>query len=116
MIHRRSLWLFVCSVALRSISTRAAQVVSLSHTQIVRSNLSVTETFGFIREKAYTTVTQPFTPIAIRGTACEQLTDSPGSADCTINTFGSNIFPGMTIIWPAYGPVRIPMLHPISRC
>ncbi len=38
-----------------------SQVVSLSHTQIVKPNLSVTETFGFIREKAYSTVGQPFT-------------------------------------------------------
>ena len=32
-----------------------SQVISLSHTQIVKPNLSVTETFGFIREKAYST-------------------------------------------------------------
>src|ERR1700704_5493559 len=30
-----------------------SQVISLSHTQILKSNLSLTETFGFIREKAY---------------------------------------------------------------
>ena len=45
-----------------------SQVISLSHTQIVRSNLSVTETFGFIREKAYSTLGQPFTPAQL-GTA-----------------------------------------------
>jgi len=75
-----------------------SQVVSLSHTQIVRPNLSVTETFGFIREKAYSTVGQPFTPAEF-GSACEALTGF-GSSDCTINTFGSSVFPGITITWP----------------
>ena len=37
-------------------------MISLSHTQIVKSNLSITEIFGFIREKAYSTMDQPFTP------------------------------------------------------
>ena len=73
-------------------------MISLSHTQIVRPNLSVTETFGFIREKAYSTVGQPFTPAQF-GTACQALTGFDAS-DCTINTFGSNIFPGITITWP----------------
>ncbi len=85
-----------------------SQVISLSHTQIVRPNLSVTETFGFIREKAYSTVSQPFTPSQF-GSACQALTGFSAS-DCTINTFGSNIFPGMTITWPgtvlpSYQPV-----------
>ena len=39
-----------------------SQVIALSHTQIVKSNLSITEIFGFIREKAYSTMDQPFTP------------------------------------------------------
>ena len=76
-----------------------SQVVSLSHSQIVRPNLSITETFGFIREKAYSTVGQPFTPAQF-GAACQALTGA-GLSNCTINTFGSSIFPGMTINWPA---------------
>jgi len=76
-----------------------SQVVSLSHTQIVKSNLSITETFGFIREKAYSTIQQPFTPAQF-ATACQTLTGA-SAADCTINTFGSPIFPGITINWPA---------------
>jgi hypothetical protein len=75
-----------------------SQVISLSHTQVVKSNLSITETFGFIREKAYSTVSQPFTPAQF-GQACEQLTGFDPS-DCTINTFGSNLFPGITMTWP----------------
>jgi hypothetical protein len=71
-------------------------------------SLSITETFGFIREKAYSTVSQPFTPAQF-GTACETLTGFDAS-DCTINTFGSNTFPGITITWPgnvlpSYQPV-----------
>jgi hypothetical protein len=76
-----------------------SQVISLSHTQIVRPNLSVTETFGFIREKEYSTVGQPFTPAQF-GSACQALTGFDAT-DCTINTFGSNLFPGITIAWPS---------------
>lgn len=75
-----------------------SQVVALSHTQILKSNLSITETFGFIREKAYSTLDQPFTPTQF-GAACQSLTGFNAS-DCTINTFGSPIFPGITISWP----------------
>ena len=49
-----------------------SQVISLSHTQIVKSNLSITETFGFIREKAYSTMDEPFTPAQF-ASACETL-------------------------------------------
>ena len=76
-----------------------SQVISLSHSQIVKPTLSVTETFGFIREKAYSTVGQPFTPAQF-GAACQALTGA-GLSNCTINTFGSNIFPGITINWPS---------------
>jgi hypothetical protein len=58
-----------------------SQVASITNTQSIRSNLSVAEVFGFIREKVYSTIAQPFTP---------------GSLD--INAFGSNIFPGITIV------------------
>jgi len=76
-----------------------SQVISLNHTQVVKSNLSITETFGFIREKAYSTLAQPFTPAQF-GAACTSLTGF-SSSDCTINTFGSTVFPGMTINWPS---------------
>jgi len=58
-----------------------SQVASITNTQSIRSNLSVAEVFGFIREKIYSTIGQPFTP---------------GSLG--INTFGSNVFPGITIL------------------
>ena len=58
-----------------------SQVASITNTQTVRPNLSITETFGFIREKVYSTISQPFGP-------------SPFG----INTFGSPVFPGITIV------------------
>jgi len=58
-----------------------SQVVSIGNTQNLRPNLSISETFGFIREKVYSTVSQPFTP--------QQL---------GINTFGFAMFPGITIV------------------
>jgi hypothetical protein len=79
-----------------------SQVISLSATQIAKPNLSFTETFGFIREKAYSTIGQPFTPTQF-ASACENLTAQAGqpasAADCTINTFGSTLFPGMSIVY-----------------
>ncbi len=58
-----------------------SQVASITNTQSIRSNLSVSEVFGFIREKIYSTIAQPFTPQAVG-----------------INAFGSSVFPGMTIV------------------
>src|ERR1700730_17159454 len=58
-----------------------SQVLSVSNTQTLRPNLSVTETVGFARQKVYSTVSQPFTP-----------------SQLGINTFGSNFFPGITIV------------------
>jgi hypothetical protein len=58
-----------------------SQVASVTNTQSIKPNFSVTEVFGFIREKVYSTIAQPF---------------SPGSIG--INTFGSNVFPGITIV------------------
>src|SRR5208282_1904 len=58
-----------------------SQVASISNTQSIRSNFSVAEVFGFIREKVYSTIGQPFTP-----------------ASLGINAFGSSVFPGITIV------------------
>ncbi len=58
-----------------------SQVASVTNTQSIKPNFSVTEVFGFIREKVYSTIAQPFTPGSIG-----------------INTFGSNVFPGITIV------------------
>ena len=58
-----------------------SHVASITNTQSIRPNFSVTETFGFSREKIYSTIAQPF---------------SPGSVG--INNFGSNVFPGITIV------------------
>jgi hypothetical protein len=74
-----------------------SQVISLSHTQILKSNLSITETFGFIREKAYTTIDQPFTTAQF-ASACESLTQQSAAA-CTINSLGTPYFPGMSMVF-----------------
>lgn len=60
-----------------------SQVASLTNAQSIRPNLAVTEVIGILREKAYSTIGQPFTP--------QQL---------GINTFGSTYFPGITIVDP----------------
>jgi len=65
-----------------------SQVFSIGNTQTLKPNLSVSETFGFIREKVYSTIAQPFGPSAI----------PMGSSSVGIDTFGSNIFPGITIV------------------
>jgi len=58
-----------------------SQVASITNTQLLTPNFTMAEVFGFIREKLYSTLQQPFTP-----------------ADLGINTFGSNTFPGITIV------------------
>ena len=58
-----------------------SQVASITNIQTLRPNLSVTEVFGFIREKVYSTIQQPFTP-----------------QDMGINTFNSTVFPGISIV------------------
>jgi hypothetical protein len=65
-----------------------AQVFSIINTFLVRSNLSTTQTLGFIREKIYGDNEQPFGPANFPG-------GSVGTA--TINEFGSNYFPGVSI-------------------
>ena len=57
-----------------------SHVASITNTQSITPSLSITEVFGFLREKVYSTIAQPFTPQAFN-----------------INTFGSTRFPGMTI-------------------
>jgi hypothetical protein len=64
-----------------------AQVATITNTQTLTPNLSVAEVFGFIREKTYSTLGQPFTPA--------QFAAQTGTTP--INTFGSNVFPGISI-------------------
>ncbi|WP_263379777.1 TonB-dependent receptor [Granulicella paludicola] len=63
-----------------------AQVFSITNTYLVKSNLSTTETIGFVREKNYADNEQPFTPENV-----------PGCSSPCINTFGSTYFPGVSI-------------------
>jgi hypothetical protein len=57
-----------------------SQVFSIQNTQTLRPTLSISETFGFIRQKVYSTITQPF-----------------GPSTFGINAFGSDRFPGISI-------------------
>jgi hypothetical protein len=58
-----------------------SQVASITNTQSFGPSFSVAEVFGFIREKVYSTIEQPFSPASVG-----------------INNFGSNVFPGITIV------------------
>ena len=60
-----------------------SQVGSISNTLILKPNLSTQETFGFIREKIYSTNEQAIT-----------------AQDAGINEFGSSYFPGVAIVDP----------------
>ena len=66
-----------------------SQVFSIINTYMVKPNLSTTQTIGFIREKTWVDNEQPFGPSAIPG-------GSLGTA--SINEFGSNYFPGVSIV------------------
>ena len=65
-----------------------AQVASLTNTLIVKSNLSTTQTLGFLREKNWGDNAQAFGANSIPGGA---------AGTGTINMFGSNYFPGISI-------------------
>jgi hypothetical protein len=65
-----------------------AQVFSIINTLNLRSNLSTTQTIGFLREKIYGKNEQPFGPSNIPGGA---------AGNASINEFGSNYFPGVSI-------------------
>jgi hypothetical protein len=58
-----------------------SQVASITNTQSLSPNFSIAEVFGFIREKIYSTIAQPFSPQSVG-----------------INNFGSSVFPGITIV------------------
>jgi hypothetical protein len=76
-----------------------SQVATITNTQTLTPTFNVAETFGFIREKIYSTIGQPFTPGGLAAFAATLPALSGVSpADLTINTFGSNVFPGMTIV------------------
>ena len=73
-----------------------SQVASITNTQTLSPNLSVAEVFGFLREKVYSTISQPFTPQQF-GTYVQKLTGL-SAQDSSINTFGSTFFPGLSIV------------------
>jgi hypothetical protein len=66
-----------------------SQVFSINNTFLIGSSLSTQETLGFLREKLYNTNEQAFGPSSIPGGAY---------GNPSIDTFGSNYFPGISII------------------
>jgi hypothetical protein len=100
-----------------------SQVISLSHTQFVKSNLSVTEIFGFIREKAYSTMDQPFTPqqFATYAATLPDVKNAIASGAITAddllihNLNGPNLFPGISIVYAgAVGQFPVLPSYPYS--
>jgi hypothetical protein len=83
-----------------------SQVASITNTQTLRPNLSVVEVFGFIREKVFSTIAQPFTPqqfstftqSLVSGLPTSEVQAGLSPSDMTLNTFGSTFFPGITIV------------------
>jgi hypothetical protein len=73
-----------------------SQVASITNTQTLTPNFSIAEVFGFLREKVYSTISQPFTPQQF-GTYVQNLTGL-SAQDSSINTFGSTFFPGLSIV------------------
>jgi hypothetical protein len=66
-----------------------AQVFSIINTYLVKSNLSTTQTLGFVREKIFATNDQPFGPSNIPG-------GTYGTGQ--IDQFGSTYFPGISVV------------------
>jgi len=78
-----------------------SQVASITNTQTINPKLSVVEVFGFIREKIFSTIRQPFTPqqfsAFVEGLPAVQAAGLT-TAQTSLNAFGSNYFPGFTIL------------------
>ncbi|HET6929538.1 MAG TPA: TonB-dependent receptor, partial [Candidatus Acidoferrum sp.] len=78
-----------------------SQVASITNTQTISPKLSVVEVFGFIREKIFSTIQQPFTPeqfsAYVQSLPAVQAAGLT-TAQTSLNTFGSNYFPGFTIL------------------
>jgi hypothetical protein len=78
-----------------------SQVASITNTQTISPKLSVVEVFGFIREKIFSTIRQPFTPqqfsAYVQSLPAVQAAGL-ATAQTSLNTFGSNYFPGFTIL------------------
>jgi hypothetical protein len=78
-----------------------SQVASITNTQTIKPNLTVVEVFGFIREKIFSTINQPFTPQQFSSFAqslpAVAAAGLPAS-QTTLNALGSTFFPGFTIL------------------
>jgi hypothetical protein len=73
-----------------------SQVASITNTQTLSPTFNLVEVLGFIREKVYSTINEPFTPSQF-ASYVQTLLPGTSAADASINTFGSTFFPGITI-------------------
>jgi len=73
-----------------------SQVAAINNTYLIKSNLSTTENIGILREKTWLDNEQPFGPGAIPYCASGQA-HCANPSTTSINTFGSNYFPGVSI-------------------
>ena len=73
-----------------------SQVAAISNTYVVKPNLSTTESVGILREKTWLTNEQPWGPSAIPYCA-SGVAHCANTSTTSINTFGSNYFPGVSI-------------------
>lgn len=81
-----------------------SQVASITNTQVITSNFNIAEVFGFIREKIFSNIDQPFNPTQF-ASFVESAVPGATAADSTINTFGSSFFPGISVYnMLGYGP------------
>jgi hypothetical protein len=74
-----------------------SQTFSINNTQLFKPNLSVTEIFGFVREKTYSSASQPFNTQSL-ATYVQQLVPGTTAAAATINDFGASYFPGLSVV------------------
>jgi len=73
-----------------------SQVAAINNTYLIKSNLSTTENVGILREKTWLDNEQPFGPSAIPYCPTGQI-HCANPSTFSINTFGSNYFPGVSI-------------------
>ena len=73
-----------------------SQVASINNTFLIKPNLSTTENIGILREKTWLDNEQPWGPSAIPYCSTGQI-HCTNPSTFSINTFGSNYFPGVSI-------------------
>ena len=90
-----------------------SQVFSINNTQMLTPNISVTEIFGFVRERLFTYEDQPFSPQSFAGYV-ESVVPGISPSMAAINTFGSSFFPSTSIVDALGEASTLPYLAELS--